>query len=62
MTTLKKIKNTQEKTKITLCLSKEAIELYRNGKKNGWDTPDLSIQAIEKILLENKDKLLKKAN
>lgn len=59
---LKKTKSSATKVKITLSISEEAIEIYRAGKSNGWDTPELAVQAVEETLRSLKEKLIKKAS
>lgn len=59
---LRRTKGSAEKIKVTLSLSGEMVDLYRKGKDNGWDTPQLAQEAVEKALEEKRDQLLKKSS
>jgi|GEM_PF-3863123 len=58
---LKKTKDSANRKKITISLSEDAIKLYRQGKDNGWDTPDLAVRAVEEALKAKQEDLNKKA-
>ncbi len=50
-----------EKGKITLSIDQDVHDLYRIGKNNGWNTPEIVRQAINAALKERADTLMKSA-
>lgn len=57
-----KKKNAQYSERLTLYVTKEIAEIYRQGKYNKWDVAELGRNGFSDTLLKNKDVLLKPAD
>jgi uncharacterized protein (UPF0335 family) len=53
-----KLKRYESQKKVTSYLTDDVAELYRVGKDNGWDTPQIVKEAISNAL-RDREELLK---
>lgn len=56
-----KKKSNQFPERLTLYVTKEVADIYRQGKYNQWDVADLGRTGFSDLLIKNKDILLKPA-
>ena len=59
---VQKKKSSQFSERLTLYVTKEVADIYRQGKYNHWDVAELGRKGFSDILLKNKPVLLKPAD
>lgn len=57
-----KKKSSQYPERLTLYVTKEVADIYRQGKYNQWDVAELGRKGFSDTLLKNKNVLLKPAD
>lgn len=57
-----KKKVSQFPERLTVYVTKEVADIYRQGKYNNWDVAELGRSGFSDFLLKNKEQLLKSAN
>jgi hypothetical protein len=56
-----KKKISQYSERLTVYVTKEVADIYRQGKYNNWDVADLGRSGFSESLLKNKSQLLQSA-
>lgn len=57
-----KKKSSQYPERLTLYVTKEVADLYRQGKYNGWEVAELGRKGFSDTLIKNKTVLLRPAD
>jgi hypothetical protein len=56
-----KLLSKQSRCKVTLYIDADVAEIYRLGKLNGWNTPEIVREGATRAILANAEKLKEKA-